>query len=299
MSAVIMTENLTRRFGDFVAVDHLNFSIEPGEVVGWLGPNGCGKTTTIRMLLGLLLPSGGRAEVLGYDPVRQAEALRARVGYMSQRFVLYTDLTVRENLVFYAGMYGIQKQNQVWDVLEQTGLADAAETRTSDLPVGWRQRLSLAVAIVHRPSLLFLDEPTSGVDPVARRAFWDLIYARAAGGVTVMVTTHYMDEAEYCQRVGIMRAGRLLAVDTPAGLKQNLAGQVWEVFTAPLIPALETLQAVPGVLRTGLNSDALRVVAQPHVTREQLAAALVDAGLAVERLERAAPTLEDVFLAFA
>ena len=265
MSGVIHAVGLTRRFGEFVAVDHLNFSIQAGTVSGWLGPNGSGKTTTIRMLLGLLHPSEGRSEVLGFDPARQAEALRAHVGYMSQRFVLYTDLTVWENLEFYAGMYGIRNKSRMLEVLKNADLADAAGLRTRDLPVGWRQRLSLAVAIVHRPRLLFLDEPTSGVDPVARRAFWDLIYACAAEGVTVMVTTHYMDEAEYCQQVGIMQAGRLLALDAPAGLKHRLDGRVWQVVADPLIQSLEVLRNMAGVLRVGLDSDSLRVVTQPQI----------------------------------
>ena len=216
--------------GNFLAVDHVSFNIKPGEVVGYLGPNGSGKTTTIRMLLGLLRPSDGSASVLGYDVVSQSEPLRARVGYMSQKFALYFDLTVRENLAFYAGVYGIRERARIEEVIDLVGLRGQENQRVSGLSTGWRQRLALATAIVHEPRLLFLDEPTSGVDPRARRAFWDLIYELVERGVTALVTTHYMDEAEYCNRVGIMRNGRLLAFDTPSALKtEALPGLAWDV----------------------------------------------------------------------
>jgi ABC-2 type transport system ATP-binding protein len=204
---VIVAQGLTKRFGDFIAVDHVSFTIREGEVVGYLGPNGSGKTTTIRMLLGLLLPSEGQARVLGFDIVREAEPLRARVGYMSQKFALYQELTVAENLAFYAGVYGVRQKESIDQVIDQVGLRDHAGERVSDLSAGWRQRAALGIAIVHQPRLLFLDEPTSGVDPTARRSFWDLIYELVDGGVTALVTTHYMDEAEYCGRIRIMRDG--------------------------------------------------------------------------------------------
>ena len=197
MTTVIHAENLTRRFGAFTAVDHVSFEVQAGEVVGYLGPNGSGKTTTIRMLLGLIRPSEGQAQVLGYDIRRDAERLRALCGYMSQKFSLYDELTVLENLTFYAGVYGVNKRKQIDEVLDLVGLIGQEKLRTSSLSSGWRQRLALAVALIHRPRLLFLDEPTSGVDPSARRAFWDLIYTLAEDGVTILVTTHYMDEAEY------------------------------------------------------------------------------------------------------
>src|SRR5512143_3912425 len=218
---VILAHNLTKRFGDFTAVDHISFTVNAGEVVGYLGPNGSGKTTTIRMLLGLLRPSEGEAQVLGFDIVRQSERVRERVGYMSQKFALYHDLTVGENLAFYAGVYGIRSRMRMDEVLELIGLRELHRERVSELSTGWKQRLALGTAIVHQPRLLFLDEPTSGVDPTARRAFWDLIYAVVAQGVTALVTTHYMDEAEYCGRVAIMRAGKLLALDSPSALKQR------------------------------------------------------------------------------
>ncbi|HEX7541583.1 MAG TPA: ABC transporter ATP-binding protein, partial [Anaerolineales bacterium] len=204
---VVIAENLTRRFGDFVAVDHVSFNVEAGEIVGYLGPNGSGKTTTIRMLLGLYEPSDGKATVLGFDAFRQSEEVRARAGYMSQKFALYDDLTVWENLTFYGGIYGIRDKKRIEETLALVGLAGHGSELARGLSAGWRQRLALAIALVHQPKLLFLDEPTSGVDPSARRSFWDLIYALAAEGVTVFVTTHYMDEAEYCGRVGMMRDG--------------------------------------------------------------------------------------------
>lgn len=295
---VIQVKDLTRRFGDFTAVDHVSFEVQAGEVVGYLGPNGSGKTTTIRMLLGLLRPTEGEAHVLGFDVVRQAEAIRERVGYMSQKFALYHELTVAENLAFYAGVYGVRDPKRLIEVLDLVGLKGQERRRAGELSVGWRQRLALATAIVHRPQLLFLDEPTSGVDPLARRAFWDLIYAMAETGVTVFVTTHYMDEAEYCSRVGIISDGRLLAIDTPSALKERaLPGRAWDVYAEPLMSALDALAGAPGVLRAGLISDRLRAVAAFQVEAEALRAALASAGIRVTRVEPAEPTLEDVFLA--
>ena len=210
---VVQVEELTRYFGEFLAVDHVSFTIAAGEVVGYLGPNGSGKTTTIRLLLGLLQPSGGVATVVGFDAFHQTEEVRKRCGYMSQKFALYDDLTVLENLVFYGGIYGIRNKRNIQGTLEMVGLAGHETELAHALSAGWRQRLALGIALVHHPQMLFLDEPTSGVDPSARRTFWELIYNLAEQGVTIMVTTHYMDEAEYCGRVGMMRDGRLLALD--------------------------------------------------------------------------------------
>ena len=209
MNTVIEAKGLTKRFGDFTAVDHVSFMVTSGEVVGYLGPNGSGKTTTIRMLIGSLLPSEGSAQVLGFDAVNQSEQVRKRIGYMSQKFALYQELSVEENLTFYAGVYGVRGRGRIQEVLNLLGLTELSKERVKDLSTGWRQRVALATAIVHQPQLLFLDEPTSGVDPTARRAFWDLIYELVESGVTAFVTTHYMDEAEYCNRVGIMREGKL------------------------------------------------------------------------------------------
>jgi ABC-2 type transport system ATP-binding protein len=297
---VISVENLTRRFGDFVAVDHVNFEVRAGEVVGYLGPNGSGKTTTIRMLLGLLEPNEGKATVLGFDAFKQSEEVRSRVGYMSQKFAIYDDLTVLENLTFYGGVYGITDKSRVLRTLELVGLTGHESTLTHSLSAGWRQRLALGIALVHEPKLLFLDEPTSGVDPTARRAFWDLIYELAEGGVTILVTTHYMDEAEYCERVGIMRAGRLLAMDTPSKLKQTIIpGDVWEVYAESLQHGLEVLPELEGVLRVGLAGDHLRTITQKGKRKEDLAMALDARGVTVKDIVMGEPTLEDVFISLA
>jgi ABC-2 type transport system ATP-binding protein len=297
---VVIVENLTRRFGDFVAVDHVNFSVKAGEIVGYLGPNGSGKTTTIRMLLGLLEPSEGKATVLGFDAFRQSEEVRSRAGYMSQKFALYDDLTVFENLSFYGGVYGIRDPKRIEETVALVGLPGHEKSRAGDLPAGWRQRLALGIALVHQPKLLFLDEPTSGVDPSARRAFWDLIYQLAAGSVTIFVTTHYMDEAEYCERVGIMRDGKLLALDTPATLKASvIPGDVWEVHAEPLQLALDACQSCEGLLRVGLAGDHLRMITERGMLEKRLRDELQSSGLTVSQLERGEATLEDVFLSLA
>jgi ABC-2 type transport system ATP-binding protein len=297
---VVIVENLTRRFGDFIAVDHISFKVNAGEIVGYLGPNGCGKTTTIRMLLGLLEPSDGKASVLGFDAFRQSEQVRARAGYMSQKFALYDDLTVWENLTFYGGVYGIRERKQIEETLDQVGLTSHASELARSLSAGWRQRLALAIALVHHPRLLFLDEPTSGVDPASRRIFWDMIYSLAAGAVTVFVTTHYMDEAEYCGRVGIMREGKLLAMDTPAELKKTaIPGDVWELHAEPLQEGLEACGRCSAILRVGLAGDHLRVIVERGLRESQLRAGIRTNGLSIQALERGEPTLEDVFLSLA
>jgi ABC-2 type transport system ATP-binding protein len=297
---VIQVEGLTRRFGDFVAVDHVSFNVNAGEVVGYLGPNGSGKTTTIRMLLGLLEPSEGKATVLGFDAFRQTEQVRTRAGYMSQKFALYDDLTVLENLSFYGGVYGIRDRESIQATLKLVGLTGHDSTLTRSLSGGWRQRLALAIALVHRPKLLFLDEPTSGVDPTARRAFWDLIYELAGQGVTILVTTHYMDEAEYCERVGIMRDGKLLAMDTPLNLKARVVpGDVWEVFAEPLQDGLAALPAIDGVLRVGLAGDHLRTITRRGLKKDTLEKGLKAKGVHVGNITPGEPTLEDVFISLA
>ena len=297
---VILVENLTRRFGDFIAVDHINFEVHAGEIVGYLGPNGSGKTTTIRMLLGLLQPTDGRAIVLGYDAFNQSEEVRARAGYMSQKFAIYDDLTVLENLTFYGGVYGIRDKARIRHTLDLIGLQGHDSTLTRSLSAGWRQRLALGIALVHEPKLLFLDEPTSGVDPTARRAFWDLIYELAENGVTILVTTHYMDEAEYCERVGIMRDGKLLAMDTPSNLKRDIIpGDVWEVYTEPLQDGLAVLPNIDGVLRVGLAGDHLRTITEKGKQKEDLLNVLHAKGVNVKEIAIGEPTLEDVFISLA
>jgi ABC-2 type transport system ATP-binding protein len=221
-NTAVKTEALTRKFGKFVAVDEVSIEVKKGEIFGFLGANGAGKTTMIRMLCGLLKPSGGKASVAGFDVYKQTEKIKQNIGYMSQKFSLYDDLTISENVEFYGGIYGLSKDlinKRREKLLEQVGLSDIANTMTKDIPVGFKQRLALGTALLHDPPIIFLDEPTSGVDPEARRSFWDLIYQTAEDGKTVFVTTHFMDEAEYCHRLSIMRDGKLIALDTPGNLK--------------------------------------------------------------------------------
>lgn len=288
---------LTKRFGDFTAVDHVTFDVYRGEILGYLGPNGSGKTTTIRMLLGLLLMSEGSAQVLGYDAATQTEQIRANVGYMSQKFALYDDLSGRENLEFYAGVYGVQAGQELEEVIAKVGLEAVLDEPAGKLPIGWRQRLALATAIVHQPPLLILDEPTSGVDPVARRAFWDLINDLADGGATVFVTTHYMDEAEYCHRIAIMHTGRLMAMGKPSELKRSsLPGEVWSIKGEPLLDVLRHLESRPDVLHVALAGNRLRAISLPRVRDRNLRKGLKAAGIKSIKIESVKPTLEDVFL---
>jgi ABC-2 type transport system ATP-binding protein len=226
MTSAVSIDNVVKRFGEFTAVDHVSLEIEKGEVFGFLGPNGAGKSTTIRMLCGLLTPTSGRAMVGGFDVAQDPESVRRNIGYMSQKFSLYDDLTVEENINFFAGIYGVydaRREERKRYVLEMADLEDRRTTLTRLLAGGWKQRLALGCAVLHEPPILFLDEPTSGVDPIARRAFWDLIHHLSASGHTILVSTHYMDESEYCHRVGLMYRGRLIALDTPRQLKHRVA----------------------------------------------------------------------------
>lgn len=231
---VIHAEELTRKFGGFVAVDHITFEVKAGEIFGFLGANGAGKTTAMRMLTGLLSPSGGKASVAGHDVYKESEAIKRDIGYMSQKFSLYEDLTIRENIKLYGGIYGLADlviRDRTHRMLSRLGLEASADLQVRSLPLGWRQKLSFSVALLHEPKLVFLDEPTGGVDPITRRQFWELIYQAAAAGTTVLVTTHYMDEAEYCDRISIMVAGKIGALGTPAELKRQFnADSMDEVF---------------------------------------------------------------------
>jgi ABC-2 type transport system ATP-binding protein len=240
----IDARELTRRFGRFTAVDAITFHVEPGEVFGFLGANGAGKTTAMRMLIGLLAPTAGSATVAGHDIATQAEQVRRRIGYMSQRFSLYEDLTVQENVTLYGGIYGVSDRDIVsrtGDVLERIGLEHAGDELVRDIPLGWKQQLAFCVALLHRPAIVFLDEPTGGVDPITRRRFWELIYEAAAGGTSVLVTTHYLDEAEYCDRISIMVNGAIAAMGTPAEVRSSLGAttldQVFLRLTRPAAPA--------------------------------------------------------------
>lgn len=234
MKPVIEVRGLTRRFGNFTAVDSISFEVQPGEVFGFLGANGAGKTTAIRMLIGLLVPSGGVARVAGFDVVTHAEDVKRSIGYMSQRFSLYDDLTVRENIELYGGIYGLSDSEILSRgdrLVDELGLQASARMRVATLPLGWKQKLAFSVALLHEPEIVFLDEPTGGVDPITRRQFWEMIYASASRGTTVFVTTHYMDEAEYCDRISIMAEGRIAAMGTPEELKRDFdVGSVDELF---------------------------------------------------------------------
>jgi ABC-2 type transport system ATP-binding protein len=232
--SIIQTEQLTKRFGDFIAVDHVSFNVHKGEIFGFLGANGAGKTTAMRMLCGLSLPTSGKAIIAGFDVYKQTEHIKRSIGYMSQKFSLYEDLTIKENIRFYAGIYGKSNQfikEKTTRLLQQLHLEDEADKLVGSLPLGWKQKLAFSVAIFHEPQIVFLDEPTGGVDPVTRREFWNLIYEAAATGITIFVTTHYMDEAEYCNRVSVMVDGRIDALDTPVALKEKFnAASMDEVF---------------------------------------------------------------------
>ena len=302
----IVVEQLTKHFGEFVAVDHINFSVDEGEIFGWLGPNGAGKTTTIRMLLGLMKPTSGQMSVLGYDPVKETKTMQAQVGYMSQQFTLYNELTARENIRFYGRVYGLspaELDHRQDELLQMAGLSGRANVLTGSLSGGWKQRLALGCAIVHQPRVVFLDEPTAGVDPISRREFWELIYDMAKQGVTILVTTHYMDEAELCQRVGFISQGRLVALDSPARLKQTqMRGRVLEISSAAPDRVMLVLKSAQQNGNIPLDEVAL-YGAQIHVVipdsekyRDDVRRILESADIPITSLEWIEPTLEDVFI---
>lgn len=297
----VVVENLTKRFGDFTAVDNISFDVRRGEIFGFLGPNGSGKSTTIRMLCGLLRPSSGRARVAGIDVLADPESVRTRIGYMSQKFSLYNDLRVGENLRFFAGLYNVPPKQLpdrlVW-ALRMAGLEGRERAATASLAVGWKQRLALGCAVLHRPPVVFLDEPTSGVDPVSRRQFWDLIHAMVEEGVTVFVSTHYMDEAEYCNRLVLLHRGRIVAMGTPSELKaQHMKGRLLLVDSEPLGPSLETLQASPDVLDAAVFGNSLHaVVADAQSAIPRIRDLLRANGFRAQRVVEIAPSLEDVFV---
>ncbi len=297
----VAVDRLVKRFGSFTAVDGISFRVDPGEIMGFLGPNGAGKSTLIRMLCGLLRPTSGRALVAGRDVAREPEAVREHLGYMSQRFSLYGDLSVLENLRFFGGLYGVDgrefSERSRW-ALEMAGLVGREATLASQLASGWKQRLALGCAVLHRPPILFLDEPTSGVDPIARRAFWELIQQMAATGVTIFVSTHYMDEAEYCHRLALIHRGRLVGLGTPEELRQTtLRGVLLELACEPVGPALEALQDAPGVFDAAVFGDTLHVVAvSEESARSGLPAWLAARGVRCTSIRTIEPSLEDVFV---
>ena len=292
--------NLTKRFGKFTAVDSINFKVRQGEIFGFLGPNGAGKSTTIRMLCGILKPTEGTGTVAGFDVTKHSEEIRKRIGYMSQKFSLYEDLTVEENIDFFGGIYGLSKEERRErkpKVLEMAGLMGREKSLVIQLSGGWKQRLSLGCAIIHRPKILFLDEPTSGVDPISRRNFWDLIYQLADEGATVLVTTHYMDEAEHCDRLCMIYRGKLIALGTPIELKSLHNGDLLEIECDPLIEGLEALEIMPGIHDVALFGAALHLT----VMDAQESIPLIDSELKkkniqVLKVEKIDPTLEDIFV---
>jgi ABC-2 type transport system ATP-binding protein len=297
----VVVEDLTKRFGTFVAVDRISFQAQRGQIFGFLGPNGAGKSTTIRILCGLLLPTSGRAWVAGVDVTREPEAVRQQIGYMSQKFSLYNDLKVIENLRLFAGLYSVPGKvlsaRLAW-ALRMAGLEGREQTLTRALATGWKQRLALGCAVLHRPPIVFLDEPTSGVDPVSRRKFWELIQQMVGEGITVFVTTHYMDEAEYCNRLVLIDRGRIVAMGTPTELKtQSMKNQLVLVECEPLGPGLEALRQAPGVLDAAVFGSSLHaVVADAQAAVPGIRETLESSGLRVGRLEQIQPSLEDVFV---
>jgi ABC-2 type transport system ATP-binding protein len=307
MENVIQARNLVKRFGNFTAVAGIEFNVQPGEIFGFLGPNGSGKTTTIRMMLGLLSPTEGTIQTLGVDVTRRPDLIRPRVGYMSQKFSLYNDLTVMENLQFYGRAYGLKNleySQRIEEALNMAGLKGREDQRTRDLAGGWRQRLALAAAILHRPELIFLDEPTAGVDPVSRRAFWDLLYDLVSESITVFVTTHYMDEAEHCHQLALIQRGEIIGLGSPQEIKSKMMkGQVLELSPDDPTRAIAVLRAAKdqGRLPTeeiSLYGILLHVVAPDvakykPIIRNELDKAGIDPG-SMEVIE---PSLEDVFIA--
>jgi len=299
VSDAIVADGLTRRFGEFVAVDRVSFVVRTGEIFGFLGPNGAGKTTTIRMLNGLLAPSEGTARVAGCDVTASPREVRRRIGYMSQLFSLYQDLTVQENIAFFAGLYEVSgaryRARRDW-VLRVAGLAGAEDRMTGSLSLGLKQRLALGCALLHEPAIVFLDEPTSGVDPVSRRGFWSLIYEVAGQGTTVLVSTHYMEEAEYCDRVAMMNRGRLVALDQPAALRQSLNVPLLAFTTSDAPAAVRVLSEASGVRDVTMFGREVHAVAEDD-RGEALTALLGDRGIRVDEVRRVEPSLEDVFAA--
>jgi ABC-2 type transport system ATP-binding protein len=298
-SEAVHVENLRRNFGAFTAVDGIDLRVSKGEIFGFLGPNGAGKSTTIRMLCGLLMPTGGKGTVAGFDIVRQPEEIKKRIGYMSQKFSLYEDLTVSQNIDFFTGIYGVSKEKRKarkdW-VLEMAGLEDRKDSLTKALAGGFKQRLALGCAILHEPPILFLDEPTSGVDPLSRRNFWSLIYSMSRSGVTVFVTTHYMDEAEYCDRLALIYKGKIVAEGRPADLKErSMSRDVLEIEVDRALDALELL-ADAGIETAVFGTLLHATVDRGEEAGPRIEAILKAAGFTVRAIEKIAPSLEDVFV---
>lgn len=298
----VETNELVKTFGTFVAVDHVSLQVNKGEIFGFLGPNGAGKSTTIRMLCGLLTPTSGRAFVGDADVAVEPERVRRNIGYMSQKFSLYDDLSVAQNIDFFAGLYGVPRERRPERkhyVLEMANLTERRDAMTATLPGGLKQRLALGCAILHDPPILFLDEPTSGVDPIARGSFWDLIRDMARTGHTIFVSTHYMDEAEYCHRLALMYRGRVIALGAPAELRAGLSAHVlFQLDTSAPLETMRALEQSPGILDVAVFGGGLHVAATELQSGiATIRSRLADAKIEVHRLERIQPSLEDVFVA--
>lgn len=298
----VETRDLVKRFGDFVAVDHVTLQVQRGEIFGFLGPNGAGKSTTIRILCGLLEPTSGDGSVAGFDVRTQSEQIKRHIGYMSQKFSLYDDLTVEENIDFFSGIYGVPRTRRTERkeyVLHMAGLTERRKTMTSLLAGGWKQRLALGCAILHEPPILFLDEPTSGVDPIARRSFWELIYQLSAAGHTIFVSTHYMDEAEYCHRIALMYRGKVIALGTPQELKDSLsAHHILDLETTDVLGAMTAIEGAPGVRDSAVFGAGLHVdVENAEIAIAAIRDRLGSESISIGRLEEIRPSMEDVFVA--
>jgi ABC-2 type transport system ATP-binding protein len=295
-------DDLVKTFGSFVAVDHVSLKVQQGEIFGFLGPNGAGKSTAIRVLCGLLTPTSGRARVAGVDVSADPERVRRHIGYMSQKFSLYDDLTVEQNIDFFTGMYGVprERRKQRKDyVLQMANLTERRHSLTATLSGGWKQRLALGCAILHDPPVVFLDEPTSGVDPIARAAFWDLIRDLSRTGHTIFVSTHYMDEAENCHRLALMYRGKVIALGTPDELRRNLGSHsLLRLDTSAPLDTMRAIEPLPGVIDVAIFGGGLHVVVDhPDATMKRIRGKLAELGIEVRRLEQIPPSLEDVFVA--
>lgn len=300
--SAVEVRNLFKRFGAFTAVDDVSLTVQPGEVFGFLGPNGAGKSTTIRILCGLLTPTSGDATVGGFDVSREPESVKHSIGYMSQKFSLYNDLSVEENLNFFGGIYGVSAEKleeRKAFALRMAGLEERRDSPTALLPGGWKQRLALGCAILHEPPIVFLDEPTSGVDPIARRDFWDLIYTLSEAGHTIFVSTHYMDEAEYCHRLALMHRGRMIALGSPGELKAGLTGRsLLHLDCSDLVGAMKALEDVDQVFDAAVFGSGLHVSTKdPQQAAAKIRERMQAAGIDISRLEPIEPSMEDVFVA--
>jgi ABC-2 type transport system ATP-binding protein len=300
MEHVVEIRNLTKKFGDFTAVNNISLSVEKGEIFGFLGPNGAGKTTTIKMLCGIMLPTSGEGSVSGYDIISEQDTIKTVIGYMSQRFSLYEDLTVSENLEFFGGIYGLEGprlRSAIGRVVDMAGIGGRKNELVKNLPGGMKQRLALGGAILHDPPVLFLDEPTSGVDPLMRRNFWDIIYRFSEEGRTIFVTTHYMDEAEHCNRIALIIAGEIIALDSPDALKKNFHQAVYSLATENFIEVFEKIRHLDFIVEAAIFGTDIHILCDEGApVKKTIAAFLRERGISAYALHRITPSLEDVFV---